>query len=107
MIGTSLSAYIISLALFHGLLQIIVIVFVLRDAWRNRWNEKFRGTSEDFDDLPPEKYAPTDLRAFRDTLVDDTVPNVTYRKVITTPFMIAVGLVGSFWTTYWIIALLS
>jgi len=107
MIGTSLSAYITSLALFYGLLQIIVIVSIVRDVWRNRWNEKFRGTSEDFDDLPPEKYARSDFHAFRDTLLDDTVPNVVYRKAIITPFIAAVGVVGLFWTTYWTIVFLS
>jgi hypothetical protein len=107
MIGTSPSAYFVSLALFYSLLQTTVMIFVVRDAWRNRWNEKFRGTAEDFDDLPPEKYARSDLQAFRDTLLDDTVPNIAYRKVITMPFMVAVGLVGLFWTAYWTIIALS
>jgi len=106
MIGTNPMAYAMVHGFVYGVFQTAVVVMVCRDMWRERWNGKFRGIDDDFENLPPDKYHETDYRAFVANLTDESVPQVSWPRVFAAPLVAATLVTITFWALYWMAVLL-
>lgn len=88
---------------------VVVVWTVIRicyDAWRERWNEKFRLTDElETSDLHRSQYARSDYRAFVQSLYDDTIPRFDYGGMVIVTIGISL-LISITWLSLYVVVVM-
>ena len=82
---SDLTTHLVVFGTVAAIVSVAIFGYILRDCWRNRWEQKICGEETD-----------SDLKAFVQTIYDNTTPSVLWHRVALTGPLIGVA-VWSVW----------